>query len=357
MAETLKLQTLKCPNCTRQISKFREFSATVLCPSCGTLIKNPMVDSKSVPTPERIIPFTSDEETFERNMVESLVNQDYVDKNVFSGINTDNVFRAYLPMYLFEGTYNASWSCESSYKDQEVKVSSDSVKTKDVKKWRPQNGTATGNFAFLCLANEGSQDIPDELRQFTSLFPYDVMCSKSFDGSLLESDGNLVTIPQNADAALVWQRHGKDMVDQTAENAALEQIGNQEIRNFRASSSFNLTTKGLYVLAPFWFVYYKYKNEQYHFLMDGLGQRNSFSYPVDQDDVAFTASKERVKKIVKWLWLIAVLLMFVVGFKTFVASLVIWFIAKIIVNKTMDNQIQANLDASREQRRQGASRL
>lgn len=356
MAETLKLQTLTCPSCTRQISKYNEFKTTVLCPSCGTLIKNPMVDSKSVPVPERIIPFTSDEQTFERAMIDALVNEDYVDKNVFSGINTDNVFRAYLPMYLFEGAYNASWSCESSYRDQEVKVSSSSVKTKEVKKWRPQNGTATGNFAFVCLANEGCKDLPDELRQFTTLFPYDVMCSKQFDVTLLDDENNLITVPQNADATLVWQKHGKNMVDKTAEKAALDQIGNQEIRNFRTSSSFSLTTKGVYVLVPFWFVYYNYKNENYYFLMDGLGQRNSFTYPVDQEDMAFTASKEKIKTIVKWLWLVAVLLCFV-GLQVGIIALIAWFIAKIVTNKIMDKKIQENLNASRELRRQGASRL
>lgn len=363
MSETLKLQTLKCPSCTRQISKYNSFSTTVLCPSCGTLIKNPMVDSRDVPTPERIIPFTSDESTFEKSMVEALVNTDYVDKNVFTGINPDNIFKAYLPMYLYEGTYNSSWSCESSYMDQQVKISSSwtsdskKISTKDVKKWRPQNGTATGNFAFLCLANEGESDLPQELRKFTRLFPYDVMCSRPFDGNLLEGQENMVTIPQNADSTLVWQRHGKDMVDQTAEQAALTQIGNQEIRNFRASSSFSLTTKGQYVLAPFWFVYYKYDNQQYHFLMDGLGQRNSFTYPVDQEDVDFTNSKEKVKKIVKWLWPLSLVLWWLLGFTAFVVSLVAWFIAKIVVNKMMDKSISEHLAESRAIRQAGADRL
>lgn len=78
------------------------------------------------------------------------------------------------------------------------------------------------------------------------------MMSKEFNGDLLkEEDERLITIPRNADPTLVWQKHGKDLVDSTAQNAALTQIGDQEIRNFRASSSFSLTTKGEYVLAPF----------------------------------------------------------------------------------------------------------
>lgn len=363
MSQTLTLQTLKCPSCTRQISSFNQFSLTVKCPSCGTIIKNPMIDSKAVSIPERIIPFTSDENTFERAMIDALVNTDYVDKHVFEGINTDNVFRAYLPMYLYEGTYNSSWSCESSYTDQQVKISRNildsgkTLSTKEVKKWRPQNGTATGNFAFLCLANENENDLPKELREFTKLFPYNVMCSKEFNAQLLEGQDNQVTIDKNADATLVWQRHGQGMVDQTAEQAALNQIGNQEIRNFRASSSYTLTTKGVYVLAPFWFVYYNFKNQQYYFLMDGLGEQTSYTYPVDQDDVAFTKSKEKITTIVKWLWPIAFVIMFLVNFVAGLITLGVWFIAKLIVKKIMNNQIAANLANSRQVRQQASTRL
>lgn len=363
MSETLTLQTLRCPSCTRQISSFSPFSTTVKCPSCGSLIKNPMVDSKATAMPDRIIPFTSDESTFEAAMVNALVNTDYVDKKVFEGINTDNIFRAYLPMYLYEGTYNSSWSCESSYTDQQVKISSSwtdnskSIKTKEVKKWRPQNGTASGNFAFLCLANEGSKDLPDELREFTKLFPYNVMCSKEFRSELVEGQENLMTIDRNADATLVWQKHGKEMVDQTAEQAALNQIGNQEIRNFRSSSSFTLSTKGELVLAPFWFVYYTFKNNQYHFLMDGLGEQTSYTYPVDQEDVDFTNSKEKIKTIVKWLWPLAFVVMWFAGFLAGIITLAVWFVGKLIVNKVMDNQIKAHLAHSVEVRAAAAQRL
>lgn len=364
MAELLKLQEIKCPNCQKPITSLSPFKATVTCPRCGHVSKNPIASESSLPKPERIIPFTTDESAFENAMINSLINTDYVDKNVFDGINTDNVFRAYLPMYLYEGTYNAAWSCESSYEDEKVSVSSNwtnngkTVSTKKVKKWRPQNGNAAGNFSFLCLANESENDLPEELRAFTTRFPYEVMDSKSFSPELIsDEDERLISIPMNADANIIWQKHGKDRVDQVAEEAALIQIGNQEIRNFRASSSFQLTTKGDYILAPFWFVYYNYKNQRYHFLMDGLGRNVSGNYPIDEEDVAFTDSKEKIKKIVKWLWLLALVVMYFAGFKVGLVALGIWFIAKIVVGKVMDNQIKARLEESRSIRQAAASRL
>lgn len=357
MAETRELQVLRCPACNAKFTNFSVYKKTVTCPACHNVITNPVAETRKEDMPERMIPFSTQESDFESALTNTLINQDYVPRDIFQAINAGNVFRAYLPMYLYEGSYQSSWSCESSYRDQEVKVSSKSVSTREVKKWRPQNGNASGNFAFLCLANEGQDDLPQELRNFTYQFPYDVMMSKKFDPEMLgEDDERLITVARNADETIVWQKHGKDLVNDTAERAALNQIGNQEIRNFRASSSFNLTTKGDYMLAPFWFVYYTYNNSRYNFMMDGTGQHTSYSYPVDQEEVDFVNSKEKVKKTVKWLWLIVFLLLFV-NFKVAVGYLVCWFIAKIIVNKKMNQAIQDRLQESRDARAAAASQL
>ncbi len=355
--ESLKIQLMKCPSCGKEITSFGSLKVTVICPRCNNVLKNPIATEKATIRPERIIPFTTDEQTFENAMVNALINQDYVDKNIFSAINTENVYKAYLPMYLYEGTFSASWSCESSYMDQKVKVSSSSVSTKDVKKWRPQNGNASGNFAFLCLANESEDALPIELRNFTCQFPYDVMCSKQYNDALLPDEANMITVECNADATLVWQKHGKSLVEETAQEAARNQIGGQEIRNFRASSSWDLKTQGMLVLVPFWFVYYTFNNHQYHFLMDGIGERTEYSYPVDQEDVDFVNGKNRIKSYVSWLWSLALLLWYFFNITTALIYLAIWFVAKIIVNKIMDKKIQQQLDDSKAQRQAGAGRL
>ncbi len=364
MAENLKLHELRCPNCRIPIESFSPFKASVKCPNCGSVISNPNFITKEADLPSRMIPFTTQESDFEQALINALVEQDYVPKDIFDAINTDGVFRAYLPMYLFEGTYQASWSCESSYQEQKVDISNNwtnsgkTISTRNVKKWRPQNGNTSGNFAFLCLANEGDGNLPAELRNFTKQFPYDVMLSKEFRDSLLtEDDEKLITVSRNADPTIVWQKHGKDLVNETAEKAAINQIGDQEIRNFRATSSFNLTTKGDYLLVPFWFVYYSYNNQRYNFMMDGTGQHISYSYPQDQEMVDFVNSKEKIKKYVKWSWLLTFLVMFFGGFVAGCIFFVIWFIAKIVVNKMINGKINAALAEARELRRQASSRL
>ena len=364
MAETMNLQVVKCPSCNQVLTTFSAFKSTATCPRCGAVIKNPMVTAREEERPSRIIPFTTQENDFENALINTLIDQDYVPVNIFDAINTDKVFRAYLPMYLFEGTYQASWSCESSYEDQKVDISRNwtdngkTISTKTVKKWRPQNGNAAGNFAFLCLANEGTDDLPEELRNFTYQFPYDVMMSQEFNGDMLpEEDERMITVSRNADATLVWQKHGKALVEETAKNAALDQIGNQEIRNFRATSSFSLSTKGEYVLVPFWFVYYTYNNQRYNFMMDGTGQRYSYNYPVDPEETNFVNGKEQIKTIVKWMWPLAFVMWYLLTFSWALGFLAVWFIAKLIVNKMMNDKIRNKLNDSRAKRKASAQRL
>lgn len=349
--QTLKLQQVICPACKRPINTFNPNKLMAECPYCHSKLVNPLINPKDFPVPERIILFTTNENTFENALVNTLINRDYVPTDIFDSISTGDVIQAYLPMYLYEGTYNASWSCESSY--EEESANSD----KKVTKWRPQNGNAAGNFSFLCLANEGNE-IPDELRKFTSLFPYDVMMSKEFQEELIDvNDDNLMTLERNADVTLVWQRHGKEMVEKTAENAALKQIGNQNIRNFRASSSHQLTTTGRYVLAPFWFVYYNYKGQQYHFLMDGIGARTSFTNPINQEEVEFVNKKKKVLRIVNWLWPLALVFWGIFNFVVGLIVLAAWFIARILVKKNIVKQIEDRLNESKAKRMEGAKRI
>ena len=360
MAETLELQQVVCPSCKQVITSFSPFQAEVECPYCHNRAFNPLITAKKVPVPERLIVFRTNEKDFEQSLINNLVEADYVPTDIFEAINPGNVIKAYLPMFLYEGRYQSSWSCKVAYETNEVRASSDGtkVKNKTVKKWAPHTGTSQGNFAFLCLAYEG-KDIPDELRTFSARFPYNTMASKEYDPGLLGIDkgDSPMTMALDTDSDLVWNKYGDGLVNEMAAENARQQLSGEEIKDFRASNSYDLKHSGRYVLAPFWFVYYTYNNEKHYFIMDGLGENNAMSTPISSDEVAFVNSKEKVKKIVKWMWPLAVLMLFIANFTVAIITLVVWFIAKLIVNKRMDKQIRERLDQSRETRRAGAARL
>ena len=360
MSNTLELQQVICPSCKQCITSFSPFAAEVECPYCHNKAFNPLITAKMVPVPERLIVFKTQESDFEQSMINNLVDADYVPKDIFQIINPDNVIKAYLPMFLYEGRYQSSWSCKVAYETNELQASSDGtrVKNKTVKRFTPQSGTSQGNFAFLCLAYEG-KDIPEELRTFSSQFPYNVMASKEYDPALLglDSGDSPMTMAVDTDTDLVWNKYGDSLVNQMAVDSAQQQLSGEEIKDFRSSNSYDLKHNGRYVLAPFWFVYYTYNNEKHYFIMDGLGENTAMSTPIDPEEVKFVEGKERIKTIVKWLWPLAILFIWLLNFGWGIGYLAVWFIAKLIVGKVMDKQIANRLAESREIRRQEAEKL
>ena len=218
------IKQIICPSCRRPINTFNPKKLMAECPFCHSQLINPLVNPKNVLVPERIIPFTTDESMFEEAMIKTLVTTNYVPTDIFDSISTGSVIQAYLPMYLYEGTFNASWSCESANTDV-------GKNGKEQTTWLPQNGSTVGNFSFLCLANENSE-IPDELRSFTYLFPYDVMMSKDFNIDMIDfNDDNLLTLERDTDSTLVWEKHGKDKVEEIARNIILTRVKEVQIYN------------------------------------------------------------------------------------------------------------------------------
>ena len=360
MADSLELQQVICPSCKQVITSFSPFAAEVECPYCHNKAFNPLITAKKIPVPERLIVFKTNENDFEQALISNLVERDYVPTDIFNCINPDNVIKAYLPMFLYEGQYQSSWSCKVAYEATEVRATSDGkgVKNKTVKKYAPQTGTSQGNFAFLCLAYEG-KDIPEELRTFSTQFPYNTMASKEYDPNLLglDAEDSPMTLPLDADTDLIWNKYGDSLVNQMASDNAKQQLSGEDIKDFRASNSYNLKHNGRFVLAPFWFVYYTYNNEKHYFIMDGLGENTAMTTPIDQEEVAFVNGKERIKTIVSWLWPLAILMWFLLDFTAALVTLGVWFVAKIIVNMMMNKQIQSRLDISREARRAAAANL
>jgi len=348
----IKLQQIICPSCRRPINTFNPKKLMAECPFCHSQLINPLVNPKNVLVPERIIPFTTDESMFEEAMIKTLVTTNYVPTDIFDSISTGSVIQAYLPMYLYEGTFNASWSCESANTDV-------GKNGKEQTTWLPQNGSTVGNFSFLCLANENSE-IPDELRSFTYLFPYDVMMSKDFNIDMIDfNDDNLLTLERDTDSTLVWEKHGKDKVEEIARNKARYQLGNRQIQNFRASCSYNLNSKGSYIYVPFWFVYYTYGGRQYYFLMDGVGERKSFNNPIDKEVVNTINNKKKIKEYYPYLLILALVLYFSFPENLYISViyLSLWFFGYVLIKLFIDQQIQELLDETRTKRSNAAQKL
>ncbi len=359
MAE-LELQQIVCPSCRQVISSFNPFAAEVECPYCHTKSLNPLVSAKKIPYPERIIPFRTTENDFEQALIAALVARDYVPVDIFNYISAGDVIKVYLPMYLYEGRFNSSWSGQTSYTVTGTRyVGGGRVMPTTERRYVPQTGAAQGNFSILCLAYDG-KDIPEELRVFSSQFPYNAISSQEFDPSLLEldSEDSPLTIPLNTDAEFIWNKFGDSYVNRLAQAKAMEQTQGKNVSGFSSSSSYSLNGKGRFVLAPFWFVYYTYKKEQYYFIMDGLGESTSMTAPENQEERKYIMKKTRQKSgSILWVLIPAIVIWLVSDWKTGLGSFVTFLILSFIINSSLDNKIKKRLAASREARRKGAFAL
>ena len=356
MAETLELQQVKCPSCRRVITSFNPFLAEVECPYCHNKAFNPLITSKKVPIPERLIAFQTQESDFEKSMITHLVEGQYVPADIFQCIGTGKVVKAYLPMFLYEGKYEASWSAKVAYNAEETRIENGKPVNRTVTGYTPQNGTARGNFAFLCLAYDGT-DIPEELRSFANRFPYKASASREYDPTLLKGD-NLTTLAVDADPDVVWSREGEKTINAYARDSALGQLSGEAYQNFRCTASYELKHAGRYVLAPFWFVYYTYNREQHYFLMDGLGEFTAMSAPVDRKEERYVKRKKRGRKFFFWLWL-PIVIGYFLGLETDVAIglFVLWAIIALLIYLITSIQIHRRLKASQKARQEGAKAI
>lgn len=351
----LELQQFICPSCKQSITSFSVFDEKVECPFCHTVGYNPSIIAKKTPAPEQIIIFQTSEKDFEKALINNLINRDYIPIDVFQCIGTDKVVKAYLPMFLYEGKFHSSWTCKMPA--NEVRATSDG-KSENRTVMKLQMGVSEGNFSFLCLAHE-AKDIPEELHNFTMQFPYNAIMSKDFEYKLLNLDSGdkPMTLEPDTSAELVWNKYGDSYVNQLAEDRAKKQLGKNDYQDFNATSSYQIDRKGRLVMAPFWFVYYTYNNERHYFIMDGIGENHSMSTPIDNEEVAFVKSKEKLKIIVDFSCILVVLIWFVFDFTTALVFLGLWFAAKYFINRKLDDEIKNRLDASKTAREAGARSL
>jgi len=145
MENTLKLVQLRCPNCHSTLSRADKFETKINCPYCGSTIEVAGVaqQAQDLSAPGRIIPFAATEKDFERAIADyflglgdqknvdeelsgddyddldwsSIVNSKYIPVDIFEKIEIENATAIYLPMYLFEGKFEAEYTCSLQKKD------------------------------------------------------------------------------------------------------------------------------------------------------------------------------------------------------------------------------------------------
>lgn len=336
MEETSKLQVLKCPACNAKLTYFFEFEQVITCPVCHNRMNSHVPQTVEAHMPLRYVSPTIDVDGFKHLMAQTLVDIDFVPCDVFQAIDAKEVFCIYLPMYLYEGTYQVAWSGIGPDQQQ-------------------LNGNAKGKLAYLYLANDRKGDLPKELRDFTTCLPYDAEALSSFEvGHIDATDSHVLATLSTITAEAVWKKWGTKLTDKLAKSTVHDQIGNQKVRKLKISPTVELTNLGEPLFVPFYFTYYTYNNHRYSFIVDGQGKHQSYNNPIDKRESSYVRNKRILLFVVKWLWMLAVLVWVAYDSRFALGYLVAWAICKVVVDRTLKQQIARRFKRSKETRQADA---
>lgn len=336
MEETSKLQVLKCPACNAKLTYFFEFEQVITCPVCHNRMNSHVLQTVEAHMPLRYVSPTIDVDGFKHLMAQTLVDIDFVPCDVFQAIDAKEVFCIYLPMYLYEGTYQVAWSGIGPDQQQ-------------------LNGNAKGKLAYLYLANDRKGDLPKELRDFTTCLPYDAEVLSSFEaGHIDATDSHVLATLSTITAEAVWKKWGTKLTYKLAKSTVHDQIGNQKVRKLKISPSVELTNLGEPLFVPFYFSYYTYNNRRYCFIADGQGKHLSYNNPIDKRESSYARNCKVLMLIVKWMWMLAVLVWAVYDYRLAMGYLVAWAICKVVVDRVLKLQIARRLKRSKETRKADA---
>lgn len=336
MEETSKLQVLKCPACNAKLTYFFEFDQVITCPVCHNRMNSHVPQTVEAHMPLRYVSPTIDADGFKHLMAQTLVDIDFVPCDVFQAIDAEEVFCIYLPMYLYEGTYQVAWSGIGSDQQQ-------------------LNGNAKGKLAYLYLANDRKGDLPKELRDFTTCLPYDAEALSSFVADNIDAtDSHILTTLSTITAEAVWKKWGTKLIDKLAKSMVHDQIGNQKVRKLKISPTVELTNLGEPLFVPFYFSYYTYNNHRYCFIADGHGKHLSYNNPIDKRESSCARNCKVLMLIVKWMWMLAVLVWAVYDYRLAMGYLVAWAICKVVVDRVLKQQIARRFKRSKETRQADA---
>ena len=269
-SNAIELKQMKCPGCGYNITSFKPFEATVECPYCHEKSLNPFVVDKVIRQPEKIIPFNSTQDDFGNSLVSTLIDDDFVPANVFDSLSFDDVVKTYVPMYQYQGKYSSDW-------DGYIRKSKTKKDGKKEYYDVPVDGHAKGNFNVFASAYDGD-DIPSELNTFINEVEFDRgdILPFSYDYLGLDSDKSILTYELNYDEDRAWAEIGEDKVYDLAEEEI--KAKHRNVRDISVSTDYEIKNQ-IYLMSPFWFVYYQVKNRKYHFTMDGIESQCDYTAP------------------------------------------------------------------------------
>ena len=279
-----EFKKISCENCGGELI-FSPGTQLSTCNFCGSEFNIQNSKDTQFKSVEKILPFSTTKEEFEIAALQWLSEGDLTPDDILESSMFNNQVGVYLPMWMYEGRYDGSWSASSGYNRTEEYIGKSldgkklETKTRTVTDWRPSNGNCKGDFQFLATASADSS-IPSSVKAFS----HDVEVTRNNlkDFKLEYSQGfSLLEIQLESDEC--WELHGEWQANHYVESVTKQRIPGDKYKDFYVDAVYDLTNKvSCYV--PFWLRNYKYSNADFHLYMDGSNTiRINGERPIDQE--------------------------------------------------------------------------
>lgn len=251
-----------------------------------------------------------DEDGVKKELVNALVEKDYVPSDIFEKLNIEMIRKYYLPYQLFEGTYQVPWNAVYEWDEYEDYVENGVKKTMRQKQYGESNGIADGKFSYLYLVCSGDNIPPilfKKAQKKTSVSKKIVTYSSD-----IEEECESVVIMPNSNFETNWTKKvskkvlakGKEDAEKQARSneagAFMKALGTgASLQNYNYQVNYDLK-KLQTILIPFWYVDYTYQDTHYEFIMDGGGNYKELESPENEEELAIVEENE--KKKTSWAW-------------------------------------------------------
>ena len=264
-----ELKKISCENCGGELI-FSPGIQLSICNFCGSEFNIQNSSETQVKTVEKILPFSTTTAEFEIAALKWLSEGDLTPDDILDSSLFNNQVGVYLPMWLFDGRYDGSWSASSGYKRTEEYVGKSfdgkklERKTRTVTDWRPSNGNCKGDFQFLATASSESS-IPSSVKVFSHNVEVTRNNLKDFQ---LEYTQGFSLLEIQLESEECWDIFGKTQADHYVERESIKRIPGDTYKDFYVDAVYDIN-KSISCYVPFWLRNYKYNGEDFFLYMDG----------------------------------------------------------------------------------------
>ena len=306
-----------CPNCGA------EGTAGRFCEYCGTKIPMPKPKRRKSNNSEdsivKVVNFTINQDEAIKSFLNALSETQTLPKDAFEKLKIENVTPYLVPTFYYHCNFDAPWSCVKLVYEK-YKVGNE---TKSRTKRYPMNGIEQRGFDYV-LPSCNKESIPVELYNLINEYKIELAYYDQSNDCELNETGKAVLIDSLDDDYndILRKSDFNSYLDCRVSSAVRAQLP-REYEDLSYSYSYN-NSIGERLVLSFWYIKYTYREEEFYFIIDGLGKKDALSKPIDATKKAEVgnlrkkADNEEIKStLFALLWLFSIVVSCVLIYGTF----------------------------------------